>query len=63
MFKNKQNHVALIIGWNGDEGFGLGIKKKDEYKKQAEEKYGADAAEFLKYFPGETDEEAARSQV
>ena len=61
--KNKQNHVFLITGWNADEGFAAGIKKKDEYKKQIEEKYRKEAAVFLKYFPGETDEQAASSQI
>ena len=60
--EGKQNHVPLITGWNADE-FGGGAKGKDEFKKQAEKDYGADAAEFLKYFPAETDEQAIRSQV
>jgi len=61
--QNKQNHVALITGWNADEAFVMGSKNKDAFKKEAEKEYGADAAEFLKYFPAETDEQAARSQV
>lgn len=60
---NKQNHVGLITGWNADESFIAGFKNKDDYKKQVEQQYGAEAAEFLKYFPAETDEQAARSQV
>ncbi|MFB9842913.1 carboxylesterase/lipase family protein [Mucilaginibacter ginsenosidivorans] len=60
---NKQNHVSLITGWNADESFIAGFKNKEDYKKQVEQQYGADAAEFLKYFPAETDEQAARSQV
>jgi para-nitrobenzyl esterase len=60
---NKQNHVPLLTGWNADEAFVMGFKNKDEYKKQAEKDYGADAEKFLKYFPAETDEQAARSQV
>jgi para-nitrobenzyl esterase len=60
---NKQNHVPLITGWNADEAFIGGFKNKDEFKQQAEKEYGADAAELLKYFTANTDEEAARSQV
>jgi len=60
---NKQNHVALITGWNADESFVMSFKKSDEYKKQIQQQFGAQADEALKYFPGETDEQAARSQV
>ncbi|MDB5136939.1 MAG: carboxylesterase family protein [Mucilaginibacter sp.] len=61
--KGKQNHVPLLTGWNADEAFVAGFKNKEDFKKQAEADYGADAAEFLKYFPAETDEQAARSQI
>ncbi len=60
--EGKQNHVPVIIGWNADE-FGGGTKNKEDFKKQADKDYGADASEFLKYFPAETDEQALRSQV
>lgn len=33
----------------------------DAYKKKAEEKYGKDSPEFLKIFPGNTDEEVVSS--
>jgi para-nitrobenzyl esterase len=59
---NKQNHVPVIVGWNGDE-FGGAAMSKEDFKKKAEKDYGSDAAEFLKYFPAETDEQAKRSQV
>lgn len=59
---DKQNHVALITGWNGDEFGGL-TKNKEDFKKDAEAKYGVDAATFLKYFPAETEEQAKESQV
>jgi para-nitrobenzyl esterase len=61
--ENKQNHVALITGWNGDESFIMSFKNKDDYTKQVQQQYGAQADEFLKYFPSGTDEQAARSQV
>jgi len=40
----------------------IGFKNKDVFQKDAREKYGSDAAEFLKYFPASTDEEAKSSQ-
>lgn len=58
---NKQNHVAVIAGWNGDE-FGSGPVKKENFIKQAQQQYGSDAETFLKYFPAETDEQATASQ-
>jgi para-nitrobenzyl esterase len=58
---NKQNHVALITGWNDDE-FGGQNKSKEDFKKWAETQYGADAAIFLKNFPAETDEQSKQSQ-
>ncbi|HVW14115.1 MAG TPA: carboxylesterase family protein [Mucilaginibacter sp.] len=61
--QNKQNHVPLITGWNGDESFVMGFKNSADYRKQVAKEYGADSAAFLKYFPGNTDEEAARSQI
>lgn len=59
---DKQNHVSLIIGWNGDE-FGGAPKKKDEFIKQAHAKYGSEAETFLRYFPAGTDEQATESQI
>jgi para-nitrobenzyl esterase len=61
--EGKENKVPLLIGWNADEAFVAGFKKKADFIKQAKEQYGADADEFLKYYPAGTDEEAARSQI
>ncbi len=61
--EGKQNNVPVITGWNADESFVASLKKKDAYVQQIKEQYGAKADEFLKYYPGNTDEEAARSQV
>jgi len=58
----KQNHMPVIIGWNGDE-FGSGPVKKEDFVKRAQQTYGADAETFLKFFPAETDEQATASQV
>ena len=60
--QNKENHVPVITGWNGDE-FGSGPVKKENFIKQAQQTYGADAETFLKYFPAGTDEQATASQV
>ena len=59
----KQNNVPVITGWNADESFVAGFKKKDAFIEQIKKQYGKDADEFLKYYPANTDEEAARSQV
>jgi para-nitrobenzyl esterase len=60
----KENPVDLLTGWNQDEGLLFnGVKKATEYRKDVEEKYGADADRFLTYYPGKTDSEAAVSQM
>jgi para-nitrobenzyl esterase len=59
----EQNNVPVITGWNADESFVASFKNKDAFIKQAREKYGDKANEFLKFFPANTDEEANRSQV
>lgn len=59
----KQNKVPLLTGWNADESFVASFKTKEAFQQQAKEQYGADAQNFLKYYPANTDEEAKRSQV
>jgi para-nitrobenzyl esterase len=62
-YKNKkQTHVPLITGWNGDEGFIMGISGKEAFAKQASV-FGADSLLFRKYFPSETDSESVASQI
>jgi para-nitrobenzyl esterase len=61
--EGKENNVPVLTGWNADESFVAGFKKKDAYIQQIKDQYGAKADEMLKYYPGNTDEEAARSQV
>jgi para-nitrobenzyl esterase len=61
--EGKQNNVPVLTGWNADESFVPAFKNKDEFKQQAKDQYGADADEFLKYYPSNTDEEAMRSQI
>jgi para-nitrobenzyl esterase len=58
----KQAHVPLLAGWNRDEwsamGKGMTVEK---WKAYAAQHFGERAEEFLKLYPGETDEQAARS--
>lgn len=59
----KQNDVDLLTGWNEDDGVIFGKPQTaEEYKKQAEKQYGADAARYLQHYPAGSDEEAATSQ-
>jgi para-nitrobenzyl esterase len=58
-----QNDVGLLTGWNEDDGVLFGkMKTADEFKKQAEQQYGTEAAKFLQLYPANTDDEAAASQ-
>ena len=60
----KQAHVPLLAGWNRDEQSGLSQgMTAEKWKAYAAEKYGERAAEFLKAYPGGTDEEAVRSAI
>jgi len=57
-----QAHVPLLAGWNRDENAymakGMTVEKWKDYAAQ---NYGSRADEFLKLYPGETDEQAVRS--
>ncbi len=60
----KENKCALLTGWNEDEGFQFSPPKNAEgYKKEVNELYGSDAKTLLGFFPGNTDAEAASSQL
>jgi para-nitrobenzyl esterase len=60
----KQAHVPLLAGWNRDEGdwmaSGMTVEK---WKAYAAEHFKDRAEEFLKLYPGDTDQQAARSAV
>jgi para-nitrobenzyl esterase len=61
-----QSHVALLAGWNQDEGSYHGFFGKDEvtpenYAAKAKAQFGAKAETFLKLYPGTTAAEAKRS--
>ena len=64
IFKRKQqNKVALLTGWNQDEGLALGpIKKAAAFKEQVQTQYGAQANQFLRYYPATNDSVAADAQ-
>ncbi len=60
----KQNDVALLTGWNEDEGLASGpMKKAADFQKQLEQQYGANAQQLLQHYPASTDAEAAASQL
>lgn len=61
---NKENDVALLTGWNEDEGFLFGpVKNAADFRKQVAGQYGSDSITFLKYFPANDDADAAASQL
>lgn len=62
----EQAHVPLLAGWNADEArasvtFANPPVTAESFKRKAEAEFGADAAEFFKLYPAETDAEAVRS--
>jgi para-nitrobenzyl esterase len=61
--EGKQNQVAVITGWNADDSFSSGVIKKEDFVKRAQDQYGADASEFLKHYPANTDAEAGASDI
>jgi para-nitrobenzyl esterase len=62
--EKKENIVALLTGWNQDEGFVFGpAKNAANYKQDIAKQYGADAEEVLKYYPADNDSLAAVSQL
>jgi para-nitrobenzyl esterase len=59
----KQNRVALLTGWNEDEGLAFGqLKNATDYKAQLTKQYGTRADALLRYYPASNDAEAAQSQ-
>jgi para-nitrobenzyl esterase len=60
----KQAHVSLLAGWNRDENSSLATGMTvEKWKAFAAEHFKDRAAEFLRLYPGETDEQAARSAI
>jgi para-nitrobenzyl esterase len=61
--QGKENKVDLLTGWNQDEGLIFGpLKNAEDFKKQLNENYGADAQTLLQFYPANNDSEAAHSQ-
>lgn len=62
--EGQQNPVALLTGWNEDEGLVFGdIKNAADFRQQAEDQYGDAAGTFLQYYPATNDSVAAHSQL
>ena len=61
----KQAHVPLLAGWNADEGsfFAMRGMTAAQWKPMADQLFKDRAAEFLKLYPGDTDEQALRSAI
>ena len=61
----KQAHVPLLGGWNRDEGSFMATRgmKAEQWKGMATALYKDRADEFLKLYPGDTDEKALRSAI
>ncbi len=60
----KQNDVPTITGYNADEGGATPHPKitMADFTKQARQRFGDKAAEFLTLYPAESDKQAAASQ-
>jgi para-nitrobenzyl esterase len=62
--KGKQNKVALIVGWNQDEGLMMGpAKSAENLQKDFQKQYGGTAGKFLSFYPASNDEEAKQTQL
>jgi para-nitrobenzyl esterase len=60
----KQNDVALLTGWNEDDGVIFGqLKTAADFRAQVAQEYPDDAAAILKFYPATSDAEAAASQA
>lgn len=62
----KQAQVPLLAGWNHDEGAADVLHQPKlptvaSWRAKAEKEFGKNAAEFLKLYPGNTDQQALRS--
>ena len=63
--KGKENKVSLLTGWNQDEGFLFGpVKNAEDFKKELTTNFGeTESKNLLKYYPANSDAEAASSQL
>lgn len=60
----KQNDVPMLTGSNADEGGAVPnpTTTVESFERDAKQRYGDKAAEFLKLYPAATDDEAKRAQ-
>ena len=60
----RQAHIPLLAGWNQDENTLLAEgMTAQKWPRFARDRFGDRAAEFMRLFPGETDEEAVQSAI
>ena len=61
----KQAHIPLLAGWNADEGSFMAMRgmTAPQWKELAVKQFADRSEEFLKLYPGDTDEQALRSAV
>jgi para-nitrobenzyl esterase len=61
--KGQQAHVPLLAGWNRDEGGAIKDLTVEKWKTWAADHLQDRAPEFLRLYPGDTDEQATRSSA
>jgi para-nitrobenzyl esterase len=62
--ERKSNPVALLTGWNEDEGFvARPPKKAADYRQDVAKQYGGEADAVLKFYPADNDSIAGVSQI
>jgi para-nitrobenzyl esterase len=61
--KGQQAHVPLLAGWNRDEGGAIKDLTTEKWKIWAADHLQDRAEEFLRLYPGDTDEQAIRSSA
>ena len=60
---DKENKVALLTGWNEDEGLVFGpAKNAADFRKDMGKNFGSDSAKILSFYTANSDEDAAKSQ-
>ena len=61
----KQAHVPLLAGWNRDEGSFMATRgmTSEQWKAMAASTYKDLAPDFLKLYPGDSDEQALRTAI
>jgi len=62
----KQAHIPLLAGWNRDEGSFVtlgGNTTAEQWSARAVQRFGDQAQDFLELYPGNTDEQAQRSNI